>query len=192
MARFVQKIFSIFRSLLGDDLINWNCLRLSIPTSVCPQKSLSDFNLIWCVGRPQSVKCISTTSTRSKVKIKVTKLLKFWKLHFSRSISSTIFAWSSKLMVDYDTKGPRLQLVRAWFLNSLLSKVSRDFKLRKQWILQDFQRAIFPYCLRLESHGQVSWKSHMYCACWYDLDTIQGQVQGHGAAMTVSPLPGPF
>jgi len=31
------------------------------------------------------------TSTQSKVKIKVTELLKFQKLHLSRSISSAIF-----------------------------------------------------------------------------------------------------
>jgi len=40
------------------------------------------------------------TSTLSKVK--VTELLKFQKLHFSRSVSSAILAGSSKLMVDYD------------------------------------------------------------------------------------------
>jgi len=31
--------------------------------------------------------------------------------------------------------------------------------------------------------------SPMYCACWYDLDPIQGQ--GH-AALTVSLLAGPY
>jgi len=46
-------------------------------------------------------------------KIKVTELLKFRKLHFSRSISFAILAWSSKLMVDYDIMGPNIQLVRA-------------------------------------------------------------------------------
>jgi len=60
--------------------------------------------------------------TRSKVKIKVTQLLKFQKLHFSRSISA-ILAWSSKLMVEYDSIGPSLQFVRARFLNFLLSKL---------------------------------------------------------------------
>jgi len=42
---------------------------------------------------------ISVTSTRSKVKFKVTELVKLQKLHCSRSISSAIFAYSSKLMV---------------------------------------------------------------------------------------------
>ena len=86
------------------DLINWNSV------------------LIWYVGRPHLDMCTSLTSTRSKVKIKVTELLKFWKLHFSRSISSTSLVRSSKLM------GPSLQLVGARFLNFLLSKLSRDFK----------------------------------------------------------------
>jgi len=50
----------------------------------------------------------SVTSTRSKVKvkIKVTGLLKFLKLQFSRSISSTVLAWRSKLMVDDDSIEP--------------------------------------------------------------------------------------
>ena len=45
----------------------------------------------------------TVTSIRYKVKVKVTELLKFQKLHFSRYISSAIFAWSSKLMVGYDS-----------------------------------------------------------------------------------------
>jgi len=56
-------------------------------------------------------------------------------------------------MVDYDSMGPNLQLFRARFLNFVLNKLSHDFKLRRMLILADFQRAIFPYCLRLESHG---------------------------------------
>jgi len=60
-------------------------------------------------------------------------------------------------MVDYDNTGPSLQLVGAGFLNFLLSKLSCDFKRREMSILQDFHTAIFPLCLRLESHTQVSW-----------------------------------
>jgi len=41
-------------------------------------------------------------------------------------------------MVDYDNMGPSLQLIRAQFLNFLLSKLSRDFKIRGMWTLQDF------------------------------------------------------
>jgi len=37
-------------------------------------KSLSDFDLIWCVGRPRPHIRISMTLTRSKVKVKVTEL----------------------------------------------------------------------------------------------------------------------
>ena len=122
----LQYYFIIFRSELGDDLINWN-------------SGLS-----------------SVTSTRSKVKIKVTELPKFRKVHFSRSISSATLALSSKLMVDYDNMGPSLQLIGARFLNFLLSKLSRDFRLHGMSIT-GFQRAIFHYCLRLESRGQVCW-----------------------------------
>jgi len=57
--------------------------------------------------------CTSVTSTRSKVK--VTELVKLRKLHFSRSVSSAILAWSSKLMVDHDSTGLSLQLVGARF-----------------------------------------------------------------------------
>jgi len=68
------------------------------------------------------------TLTWSKVKIKVTVLLKLRKLHSSRSISSAILAWSSKLMVDHDSTGPSLQLVGARFSNFLLRKhVSTNF-----------------------------------------------------------------
>jgi len=59
----------------------------------------------------------------------VTALLQLRKLHFSTSISSTVLAWSSKLMVDGDSMGPGLQLVRARFSNLLLGKLSREFKL---------------------------------------------------------------
>ena len=52
-------------------------------------------------------------------------------------------AWSSKVMVYYDNMAPILQLVIARFLNFLLSKLSRDFKLRGLSILQDFQGPYF-------------------------------------------------
>ena len=141
-AHIIRRVF--FQLQFFSHRPNWNSL------SVCPQ-SFSDFNLIWCVGRPWPDMCISVTCTRSNV----IDLLKFQKLHFSRSIS--ILAWSSKLMVDYDNMGPSLQHIGARFLNFLLSKLSHDFKLRGMSILQDFQRVIFPYCLRIESHGQVCW-----------------------------------
>jgi len=41
------------------------------------------------------------------------------KLHFSRSISSAISAWSLTVIVDHDSMGPVLQLRRAWFSNFL-------------------------------------------------------------------------
>jgi len=58
------------------------------------------------MGRPGPKMHTSMTWTRSKVK--VTELVKLRKLHFSRSISFAIFAWSSKLMVDGDNMGPGL------------------------------------------------------------------------------------
>ena len=44
------------------------------------------------------------------------------KLHFSRSISSAILAWTSKMMVTHDSMGPILQLFWARFSNFLLRK----------------------------------------------------------------------
>jgi len=85
----------------------------------------------------------SVTSTRFKVKVKVTELLKLRKLHFPTSISSGVLAWSSKLTVDGDSMGPGLQLVRARFLNFLLGKLSREFKLRPMSIFHEIQMAIF-------------------------------------------------
>jgi len=45
----------IIRSSPGDDLVDWNS-GVSIRPSVCPQKVFfSDFDLIWCVGRPRQI-----------------------------------------------------------------------------------------------------------------------------------------
>jgi len=90
-------------------------VRPSVHTST---KGFSDFHLIWCVGRLRPHMCTSVTSTRSK--IKVTELPKLQKLHFSRSTSSAILAWSSKLTVDSDSMGAGLQLVRARFLKAIM------------------------------------------------------------------------
>ena len=104
-----------------------------------PTKSFSVFCLIWYVGRPLDM-WTSMTLTRSKVKVKAIELLNIQKWHFSRSISSTIFTWGSKLMVDHNSMGRSLQLVGAQCLNYLLGKLSRDFKLCGMSILQNFQR----------------------------------------------------
>ena len=45
----------------------------------------------------------------------------------------------------------------AFWLNFLLRKLSLDFKLRRMLILHELQRAMFPYCFRLQSHGRVCW-----------------------------------
>ena len=65
-------------------------------------------------GSPIGIVHADMTLTRCKVKVKVTGLLKFRKLHFSRSISA-ISAWSTKVMVDHDSPGPSLQLFGANF-----------------------------------------------------------------------------
>ena len=125
-------LFPFLGHRLGDDLVDWNSgvsvrpyVRTSVRTST---KSFSDFHLIWCVDRPRSHMRTSVTSTRSKVKVKVTELPKLRKVHFSRSISSAVFAWSSKVTIGDDSTGPGLQLVGAWFLNFLPGKLSREFK----------------------------------------------------------------
>ena len=125
------------------------CVRLSVQ----PQKVFSDFHLIWCVGRPRPHMRTSVTSTRSKVKVKVMELPKLRKVHFSRSISSAISAWSSKLMVGGHSMGPGLQLVGALFLNFHLGKLSREFKHRPISIFDKIQTAIFRYCVTLQSRG---------------------------------------
>ena len=83
----------------------------------------------------------SVTSTRSKVK--VTELPNLQKVHFSRSVSSAISAWSSKLMVGGYSMGHGLQLVGAGFLNFHLGKLSREFKLSPISIFDEIQMAIF-------------------------------------------------
>ena len=46
-------------------------------------------------------------------------------------------------MVGSDSMGPDLQLVGAQFLNLLLGKLSREFKLRRMSIFHETQMAIF-------------------------------------------------
>jgi len=110
------------------DLLN------SVRTSIRTSTFFSDFDRIWCVGRPRPDMRTSVASTQSKVK--VTGLLDCRKLHFSRSISSTILACSSKLMVDSDRLGPSLLACWSPFLNFLLEKLSHDLKLDGMSILQ--------------------------------------------------------
>jgi len=56
----------------------------------------------WNAGSSTSIVQVDMTLIGSKVKVKVTGLPKFRKLHCSRSISTAILAWSSKLMVDHE------------------------------------------------------------------------------------------
>jgi len=84
---------------------------------------------------------VDMTSTRSRVKVKVTDHLNFRQL--PRSISPATFAWSSKLMDDVDSMGPGLQPVVARFSNFLLGKVSLQFKLQGMSIFHDIQMATY-------------------------------------------------
>jgi len=59
-------------------------------------------------------------------------------------------------MVDRHSMGPGLQLIGARVLNSLLGKLSREFKLRPMSIFHEIQMAIFRYCVKLQSHGWAS------------------------------------
>jgi len=86
------------------------------------------------VGSPTCTMHADMSSTQSEVKIKVTELLKFQQLHFSTSISFAVLAWSSKLMVDYDSMGPSLQLFGTRFLDFSPSWRSRDLEVRKMLI----------------------------------------------------------
>ena len=106
---------------------------MSVRTST--RKFFSDFHLIWCVGRPRPHMRTSVTSTRSKVKVKVTELPKLRKVHFSRSISSAGFAWSSKLMVSGHSMIPGLQLVGARFFNFLLGKPRAGSGAVSKWVI---------------------------------------------------------
>ena len=86
------------------------CVRPSVLPSI---KSFYDFDLIWRVDKPRPDICTSMTDPtqgqdQDHSATGVPKIALFWVY-----ISCTILAWSSRLMVDYDSMGPSLQLVRA-------------------------------------------------------------------------------
>ena len=58
-------------------------------------------------------------------------------------------------MVGGHSMGPGLQLVGARFLNFLLGKLSREFKLRRISIFHEIQMAIFHYCVMQQSHHHM-------------------------------------
>jgi len=60
-------------------------------------------------------------------------------------------------MVGGHSMGPGLQVVGARFLNFLIGKLSREFKLTPMSIFHEIQTAIFRYCVTLQSHGWASW-----------------------------------
>jgi len=144
----------------------------------CTKSYFSDFDLIWYVGRPRPDMCTSMTSTQSKVKIKVTELLKFRKLHFSMSISSTILVWSSKLVVDYDNMRPRLQLVRAfWISFSVSYHVTSNFT--ECWYYSIFKGSYFPIAWGY-SH-MVGYAGSSICIVHADMTLTWSKVKVTGA-----------
>jgi len=159
-------------SLLNDGPTELRCVQMSVRPSVRPQ-SFSDFNRIWCVGRPP-LDMRPDPWTWSNVK--VTELLKFQKLHYCKSISSAILVGSLKLMVGNHSMGPILQLVGAQFSNSLLRRLSRDFKLRgMSWISNGHISVLFEATVTC---GMLVVLLVLCMRC--DLDPIQGQ--GHRAS----------
>jgi len=149
---FLCSLFLIFRSSLGDDLIDLVKSGVSVHTSVRPsmhpQKSFSDFDVIWCVVDLDQI-CVPMLPWPDPRSRSRSQLLKFRKLHFSMYISFAIFTWSSKLMVDHDSTGPSLQLVWARFSNFLFRKLSCEFILHGLSTSHEFQMAIFLYCWTL-------------------------------------------
>jgi len=105
-------------------------------------------------GSPICAACADMTLTRSNIKVMVTGLLNFRKLHFPKSISSARLPRSSKLMADYGGMEPNLQLDGARFLNFLLNKLSHESKLHGMSTLYDFQRVMVEYA-----------GNPMYCVC---------------------------
>jgi len=94
----------LITQFLGYRLIDLLNSGVSVHVHTSTKSFFSNFDLIWCVGRPRPDMRNIVTLTRSKVN--VMGLLTFRKLHFSRSISSTILTWSSKVMVGDDSMGP--------------------------------------------------------------------------------------
>jgi len=64
-------------------------------------KSFSDLNEIWYVDRGRWLMYTVCRMIRFKDKVKVTGLLKFRKLHFSRSMLSTIYNVSWQMTTDF-------------------------------------------------------------------------------------------
>jgi len=102
------------------------------------------------VGSPTCIVHADVTLIRSKVKVKVMGLPKFRESSKIMSISSIILAKWWLIMKLWDE-------MEFTILEFPSEKLSRAFKLRGMSILHELQRAIFPYCLRTESHGRVYW-----------------------------------
>jgi len=93
-------ILCVFRSTRNN--IRGENVHPSVGTSVRPStKSLSDFDEIWYVHRGLEVdEWCMTVCRMTRFKVKVTEPLKFWKLHFSKSVSSTTYRGSWQMTTN--------------------------------------------------------------------------------------------
>ena len=110
-------------------------------------------HVVWHAGSPICIGHTDMTLTWSKVKVKVTEFLKFWKLHSVTSTSSAILAWHSQLMGDYDSMGlvysfsepdfwisPPLgshvtsKFAKCWYHQNSLHFISALAKARSLWL----------------------------------------------------------
>jgi len=76
--------------------------------------------------------------------------------------------------------GRGLQPVGARFSNLILGKLSSEFKLHGMSIFHEIQMAVSRVLREATVKCLNTLIAYTYCACWYDLDPIQGQ--GHGAS----------
>jgi len=106
---------------------------------------------------------------RSKVKVKVTGLLKFRKLHFSKSISSAIYNWCWQMSTNSWTTAQCLNLIMPDFcyLSYFLCHVTLNLEGSLQLVLP--QKSFFGFqwnlmCRDLESSISDAW----WYAVWHD------------------------
>jgi len=94
------------------------------------------------------------------------------------------------VMVNYNSMGPSLQLVRARFFNFLLSKLSSDFKLRGMSTLQDFKGPYFRIAL-CSSH-KVRYAGSPVSVVHADMTDLAPNPRSESRGDDRSPVPGPF
>ena len=135
-------------------------------------------HMVGRTGSPTRFVHVDMTFTRSKVKVKLTGLLKLWKLPKIALFYVYLlrhFGMELKLMVDRDSTRPNLQLVGARFSNFLLKKWVQSL-----WNVDLTQISNGHISVLLEA--TVTWPSTLAILYvypyWCDLDVIQCQGQG--------------